>query len=276
MGALYYDCGPGGLMAPAAPTDFVVSHNNELLVASLSWVNPTLTPLGDPLTELTGVKVYRNNQLIADLTDAVIGQPYEYDDETVPASGMYDYKLWPYNSYGNGLWIVVSAWIGPDAPGEATDVIAIPDPNQQLECTITWTAPTQGEHGGYYTPGLVNGQRIYRNGNLIADLPGNNTFEELIAQWNNEAIPDVYSLRQNYPNPFNPMTVIGFNLPEDSRVKLTVYDISGRLVATVIDGYRQAGSHEVNFDGSRLASGMYIYRLTAGDWSANGKMVLLK
>ena len=78
------------------------------------------------------------------------------------------------------------------------------------------------------------------------------------------------------PNPFNPKTVLSYQLPVASFVNLTVYDISGRSVATVVDGWREAGSHEATFDGSNLASGIYVYRLEAGNFSAVKKMILMK
>jgi len=78
------------------------------------------------------------------------------------------------------------------------------------------------------------------------------------------------------PNPFNPKTVLSYQLPVASFVNLTVYDISGRSVATVVDGWREAGSHEATFDGSNLASGIYVYRLEAGNFSAVKKLILLK
>ncbi|MFH1861441.1 MAG: T9SS type A sorting domain-containing protein, partial [bacterium] len=85
-----------------------------------------------------------------------------------------------------------------------------------------------------------------------------------------------YELTQNIPNPFNPITTIRFTVPESGDVNLVVYDVTGALVAILLDGYRVADSYEVVFDGSNLASGVYIYRLMAGDFTATGKMVLLK
>jgi len=78
------------------------------------------------------------------------------------------------------------------------------------------------------------------------------------------------------PNPFNPTTDLSFELRAASFVKLTVYDISGRTVSTLVNGWREEGTHEVTFDGSGLPSGIYIYRLTAGGSSTSDKMVLLK
>lgn len=79
-----------------------------------------------------------------------------------------------------------------------------------------------------------------------------------------------------YPNPFNPTTAISYQLSANSQVNLTVYDISGSLVAQLVNGHRDAGTHVVTFDASDLTSGVYIYRLAAGDFSATGKMVLMK
>jgi hypothetical protein len=88
--------------------------------------------------------------------------------------------------------------------------------------------------------------------------------------------PSAYGLAQNYPNPFNPTTTFEFKLPQAGQVRLAVFDLSGRLINTVVDGFRDAGVHKVAFDGSGLASGIYIYRLTAADYTASGKMMLLK
>jgi hypothetical protein len=78
------------------------------------------------------------------------------------------------------------------------------------------------------------------------------------------------------PNPFNASTTIKYALPEVSMVNLAIYDVTGRLVAQLVNGMTAVGTHNVTFDGSSLPSGLYIYRLTAGQNSAAGKMVLLK
>jgi hypothetical protein len=89
-------------------------------------------------------------------------------------------------------------------------------------------------------------------------------------------IPETYSLKQNYPNPFNPVTTISFELPTVEFVHLAIYDVSGRMVTELINGWRDTGVHEVIFDGSGLVSGVYIYRLEANGFTASGKMVLMK
>ncbi|HEY6953366.1 MAG TPA: T9SS type A sorting domain-containing protein [Bacteroidota bacterium] len=88
--------------------------------------------------------------------------------------------------------------------------------------------------------------------------------------------PVSYSLAQNYPNPFNPATTIRFSIAKFSVVNLKIYDLLGREVATLVNGAMNAGVHEATFDASRLASGIYFYRLRAGDFSATKKLVLVK
>lgn len=85
-----------------------------------------------------------------------------------------------------------------------------------------------------------------------------------------------YELQQNYPNPFNPATIIKFSVPSDGLVTLKVYDILGKEVGTLLNQVIPQGNHQVNFDASGLASGMYIYTLTAGQYTKSYKMVLAK
>jgi hypothetical protein len=92
----------------------------------------------------------------------------------------------------------------------------------------------------------------------------------------NTSIPKVYSLEQNYPNPFNPSTVINYSIPKTSMVKISVFDILGREVMTLVNGTKQPGSYNVEFDASNLASGVYIYKLQSGDFTDTKKMLLIK
>ena len=88
--------------------------------------------------------------------------------------------------------------------------------------------------------------------------------------------PKSFGLAQNYPNPFNPSTILRYEIPKAGRVEVTVYDILGRVVETLVDEYEQAGVHSVQFNGERLASGVYFYRLTAPGIMQVKKMLLLK
>ena len=88
--------------------------------------------------------------------------------------------------------------------------------------------------------------------------------------------PSGFIMHGAFPNPFNPMTTITFALPKTSKVNLAIHNVSGRLVATLVNGWRDAGYHSTTFDGSKMASGVYIYRIQAGEFTASGKMVLMK
>lgn len=92
------------------------------------------------------------------------------------------------------------------------------------------------------------------------------------------ATPNVWSLEQNYPNPFNPVTKIRYQVAgnEASHVQLKIYNVLGVEIETLVNGFQQPGSYEVNFDGSKLSSGTYIYKLTAGEFTKTMKMVLMK
>lgn len=91
-----------------------------------------------------------------------------------------------------------------------------------------------------------------------------------------ENVPDEYLLYQNYPNPFNPTTVINYQLPVNSFVTLKVYDILGKEIATLVKDFKETGKYSVTFDASKLASGTYIYKLTADKFSDVKKLILLK
>ena len=88
--------------------------------------------------------------------------------------------------------------------------------------------------------------------------------------------PAKYSLEQNYPNPFNPSTKISFQLPNDSKVSLKVYDISGKEITTLVNDFKTAGYYTVEFNAANLASGVYFYNIHAGDYSKVMKMVVVK
>jgi hypothetical protein len=94
-------------------------------------------------------------------------------------------------------------------------------------------------------------------------------------------LPETYSLSQNYPNPFNPRTQISYELPVGSQVTLTVYNILGQKVATLVDKKMSAGRYMVDWDGTsdrgrRVSSGVYLYKIEAGDFTQTKKMLLLK
>jgi predicted CXXCH cytochrome family protein len=90
------------------------------------------------------------------------------------------------------------------------------------------------------------------------------------------SIPTRFNLDQNYPNPFNPSTTIQFAIPERALVTLKIYDVSGKLIAVIQDGELEAGNYKSSFNGAGLASGIYFYKLEAGNYSSIKKFVLMK
>jgi len=92
----------------------------------------------------------------------------------------------------------------------------------------------------------------------------------------NNSIPTAYSLAQNYPNPFNPTTTINFSVPKTSLVNLKVYDLLGREVSTLVNENKPTGIYSVQFNANKLVSGIYFYRMQAGDFVQTKKLILLK
>ncbi|MCX6641198.1 MAG: T9SS type A sorting domain-containing protein [bacterium] len=146
--------------------------------------------------------------------------------------------------------------------------------------------------GGGYPAGTYTFQ--LRVGDLYWSVWGQGSFQftktgmdasagsvSMVTGWDNPEtsmgiVPETHLMVDNYPNPFNPATVISFELPAVSFVNLSVYDISGKQVAELVNGMREAGRLQISFDGSDLPSGVYLCRLQAGGNSVVQKMVLLK
>ena len=85
-----------------------------------------------------------------------------------------------------------------------------------------------------------------------------------------------FQLYQNYPNPFNPSTTIKYSVIKSDFIKIKIYDVLGREIKILINKFKQAGTYEVQFDASGLASGIYFYTLRAGEFTKTKKMILLK
>lgn len=107
---------------------------------------------------------------------------------------------------------------------------------------------------------------IYRH--LLSEVIGINNISR--------EIPNSTKLYQNYPNPFNPVTKINYDLPKDCKINLVIYDMFGREIKTLVNEYKSAGRYTVEFNGSGFASGIYFYRIQAGDFMQVKHMVLVK
>jgi len=100
--------------------------------------------------------------------------------------------------------------------------------------------------------------------------------EDRPGKMENLNLPDKYFIEQNFPNPFNPSTEIHFGLPKNDFVRIDIYNSIGQLVSTITNEFKTAGFHTVLFDGSKLASGVYIYKINAGNFTETKKMLLIK
>ena len=136
---------------------------------------------------------------------------------------------------------------------------------------ITPPAPTQTNYWG--NPAFSNGTGTLPGDANIGAL---GIFSATAVKGLDSGIPTSYSLSQNYPNPFNPTTIIKYSIIKEVQVSLKVYDIIGREVASLVNQKQSAGTYNVNFDASRIASGVYIYRIIAGNFVQSKKMMLIK
>ncbi len=129
---------------------------------------------------------------------------------------------------------------------------------------------------GYMYNGITAGSGVVYAGNGPVNIwfNGSDIATEIKPISNNT--PNSYSLSQNYPNPFNPVTKINFAITKNDFVTLKVYDIIGKEVAVLVNQNFSAGKYEVTFDGAKLSSGVYFYKLTAGDFSDTKKMIIVK
>jgi len=145
-----------------------------------------------------------------------------------------------------------------------------------LQCQGDWVTysykilakDTRGNKSLKSERGLVSGYEINCSGEDDSWAVQNNE--------NLNEIPSEFSMKQNYPNPFNPSTNISYDLPYDNFVSIVVYDISGREVVNLINEFKTAGRYSVSFNGSKLSSGVYYYRIKAGEFTQVKKMILIK
>jgi len=119
---------------------------------------------------------------------------------------------------------------------------------------------------------LGSGKYFYRL--KMIDTDGSFTYSNEVEA--EISLPTEFTLMQNYPNPFNPSTVISYQLPAANHVTLKVYDVLGREVVSLVNEQKDAGAYEINYDASKLSSGIYIYKLNAGNYSAIKKMMIVK
>jgi hypothetical protein len=125
-----------------------------------------------------------------------------------------------------------------------------------------------------FNDGIYTGGAFITAGNITAFYIAR--YGVLTGVTGETSVPEKFKLFQNYPNPFNPVTKISFDIPTASNVSLTVYDSKGKEVKIYYYGKLPAGSYSEFFDGTQISSGVYFYRIHAGDFSQTNKMILIK
>lgn len=190
----------------------------------------------------------------------------------------------PFTGIGYGdIWAVSSANNGLQW-GEPTNLTNSPDMDDRYPYISPWNEA--GKINVLYMSDSVAGSFAFGDNApvttpdflfLKVDHPSTDPYDfyTSVAERQTE-VPDDYALAQNYPNPFNPATEIVFSLPTAQKVALRIFNVSGQEVATLINGKLKAGEHKVKWNAEGLPSGVYLYRLEAGNHTAVKKMTLLR
>lgn len=230
---------------------------------------------------------------------------------TIGASGDIAYRHFDTGRY---IYYVLSTnngigayqLVGDVIPVELTSFNVNADGNSVI---LSWTTATETNNNGFAIERKIigigndsedwmqiafikgNGTSLNENSYSYSDRIGNISYDKIsyrlkqidfdgTVSYSKEvevtSLPTQFSMSQNYPNPFNPKTVINYQLPADSKVSIKVFDILGKEIKDLVNEFQKAGRYEVSFDGNSLASGIYICRLTASDYTKTIKMSLLK
>ncbi len=192
----------------------------------------------------------------------------------VAYNGISHYDLW-YNFSINGgtSWSTAQKLANSDGGlfvSAAPKLTVIDGSTYRAHCIYiadtTAGCAVDGESAATQVPVVYRTIDFFHEGPIVDSSPRD---EE------HSGLPKYYNLLQNYPNPFNPTTVINYDLPVTSLVRLVVYDLLGREVTTLVNEKKHAGMYSVQWDASRMASGIYFYRLNTGSFSATKKLILM-
>ena len=265
-----------------SPCDLIVMYDSSNVIFVADGV--TGSGLGDIYKSSNGgvnwTKVHTNpsSSEIPAMSNSI------FDKSTMYATNWSGGNIYKTTNYGDN-WTLLRT--NPSS-GWATDVCR-EDPT--LVLTGSYGSPTflstnSGANFSSYTSGGGAGAGIIvpERGYLINMMTGGlykmninysvvTTVKENIIS---SVTPNSFNLYQNYPNPFNPTTKIKFDLPKSGNVKLAIYDNLGREIQSIVNGYRNQGTYEINFDGSNLSTGVYFYRLTASEITDTKRMLLIK
>ena len=145
-------------------------------------------------------------------------------------------------------------------------------PHTSMDIELVFDA-TEVDTGDYYASIIVNSNDPFTPSVVV---PIHMIVSSTVGIEDNLNIPLAFNLYQNYPNPFNPRTTIKYSIPELSKVKLTLFNLLGEEVTTLVNEEKNAGNYSVEFNAATLPSGVYFYQLKAGEFISSKKMVLMK
>lgn len=234
------------------------------------WVNTTFGSQGAASLEVTADTTNKTVQLVMDLDGNVLGGS---DPDPITLNGTYtdtEFNITTTtNTFGDLTLdideqgnITGSAVNVPNVNIEKVDFAGVATPET---ITLNYTVTFAASIGGGTAEGILTLNNITVG----------------IDDFKSGKIPDTFSLNQNYPNPFNPSTTITFDLSEDTNIKISIYDMAGRLIRELVNETMTVGSKTINWDGkdeigNPVSGGVYLYNLQTGDYNQTKKMVLMK
>jgi hypothetical protein len=283
-------------------------YSEDIIWPTENWQQFNVTSFIDPGTIVTGIRVWGyvggpvgpDETFFDDISIETAGIP----NVTVtllpvnppiiipPQGGSFNWDITLHNGETTpqtfDVWTIITLPGGGTRPGWGPYLNLTMGPGATINRVRTQNIVDRYPPGAYtYTanigdhPGVVWDSDSFPFVKSATDagasvMPGWSNMGEEFAPATGNPAPATRSLLSNRPNPFNPSTTIRFELRSASHVDLQVYNASGRRISTLVNGWREAGLHEVTFAGSDLPSGIYIYRVTTDDYSAAGKMWLIK
>lgn len=218
--------------------------------------------------------------------------------DSIPAA-LCSYDFYPFNAWDDASFLARYESSPPNPPGyRSRSFLGFADLGGQANPWLHYTSITQGLNFkihirnnpswiGTTVSALRDGVSSTLAGPSLGDTVGGSGYTSIIhyaylhftagsASNDNPILPKVFSVAQNHPNPFNAKTTISFTLPVAANVTVTIYDIEGKVVQTINAGQMEAGTHSVVWDAGKTASGVYYYKITAGDFSQTMKATLQK
>jgi hypothetical protein len=239
---------------------FVLAQNDGVVYAVTAQIRSNVSTFGMGISNL--VFTYDSSAIGTPVLDSAFifnSGLYNAITLTTPAANRVSINI-VYNG-GSGSGTIV--------PASFVNVVRIRFKTKKGagHSTLQWRSVTPSQTGAFNdAAALVTRGTLFSFDTILLGIIGSTP----------GTLPTEYSLSQNYPNPFNPSTTIKYGIPRASAVTLRVFNSLGQQVAVLIDRTQDAGFHEVKFDGSAMASGVYFYRLKAGDYVETKKLVMVR